>query len=109
MSTFKKLAGKQGSDMRDSRKAALKFYREKTRLPGIAGAVAAEIYSTLLAIHRDPALNSPEKEHEFRDVIRRFAKPGRVDGDDTGDAAAPDAGADMAGLPAGESVPPAEG
>jgi len=71
MSTIKNIGGKQFGVMRDNRKAALKFYRDKTRLPGMAGALAAEIYWTLYEIHRDPTLNSPEKELEFKRCIRR--------------------------------------
>jgi len=109
LSTLKKIGGKQFGGMRDNRKAALKFYRDKTRLPGMAGALAAEIYRTLYAIHRDPTLNSPEKEDAYRNIIRRFAKPDRV-GDAAGvSAASAKETLRMAGLSAIEGVPATDG
>jgi hypothetical protein len=108
MSTMKKIGGKQFALGADNRKAALKFYADMSREPGIVGAIAAEVYRTLHAIHRDSALNSAEKENEFRNIIRRFAKPSSVDGSDTGNTAAAEAVADVDGLPPVESVSPTD-
>lgn len=105
VSTIKRLGGKQYNAMRDNRKAALAFYRDKTRLPGVAGAIAAEIYRTLYTIHRDPALNSPSKNHEFRSIIRRFASGDRSGVRRLQPATSPEEAVRVAGLSAIEGVP----
>jgi hypothetical protein len=102
---MKKLGGKQFTLGADNRKSALSFYANMSREPGIVGAIAAEIYKTLNAIHRDPALNSAEKENEFRNIIRRFARPTESA---EGAATATEGVAGVGGLPAVESVSPTD-
>ena len=67
--------GKQYALMRDNRIAALKFFIEQTRLPGMAGYVARTLHTALLKAHRDPTLNAFDKEREFKRILRQVNTP----------------------------------
>ncbi len=74
MSTISKLGGKQFAGARQKRKDAIAFYGRLRRTPGIAGVIAAGMWQTLQRIHRDPQLNGPQKEAEFRRLLQMHAK-----------------------------------
>ncbi len=74
MSTIRKLGGVGFSNARQKRKDAITFYGKLRRTPGIAGVIAAGMWQTLKRIHRDPTLNGPQKEAEFRRLLQIHAK-----------------------------------
>lgn len=69
MSTSKILGGAQYKSARQRRKAAMDFFANQGRLKGAPGMIALAIYATLKKVHRDPTLNTREKDREFKRVI----------------------------------------
>jgi hypothetical protein len=84
MSTFKKLAGKQGVDLRDKRKAALAFYRQMADIPGPPGKIAAAVFNALRRIHNDSTLNTFDKDREFKRLIGAVQQRNRVEAGESG-------------------------
>ena len=77
MSTISKLSGSQFKVAKQRRMDAMKFFASQQRLPGIPGRVATQVLMTLQAIHRDPTLNGPQKEIQFKRVIQVAQRAGK--------------------------------
>lgn len=77
MSTSRKLGGAQFENARQKRKDVIAFYAKLRKTPGMAGVVATGIWQTLTRVHRDSTLNGPEKELEFRRLLKLLATSGK--------------------------------
>jgi len=102
VSTARKLLGKQHDLARDRRKQALAFYKEQSKLPGLAGLVARAIHRDIKGIARDPTLSGPDKEREFTRYLQRAARASAAS------AALARGGSGPQPLPSSDSVPAAD-